>query len=325
MKYFCQFAMKNHGVVIAVLLLLAQRVLAQPPPTDYGSMVIQSSKSWVDIDYVGDGIIGHKLDIHLPIGGKAPYPVIICIYGSAWLSNNAKGAIFKEGLGQRLLKEGFAVVAINHRSSRDTLFPAQIQDVKAAIRFVRANAGTFLLTDQFIGLTGYSSGGHLASLAGTTNNVKTKTIEGLEVDLEGHLGQFTPVSSQVNAVVDWFGPTNFLLMDSCDPRMHHNDPRSPESLLMGGGITQHTSRVELANPITYVSKASPPFLLIHGENDQLVPICQSELLANKLKQDGVKSDLIKVSGGGHGPGVLIEAYYTKMVSFFTNEWHQVKK
>ncbi|GAB3545172.1 prolyl oligopeptidase family serine peptidase [Spirosoma fluminis] len=279
----------------------------------------------MDIDYVGDGIVGHKLDIYLPITGKAPFPVIICIYGSAWLSNNAKGAIFTDGLGQRLLKEGFAVVAINHRSSSDTLFPAQIQDVKAAIRFVRANAATFLLTDKFISITGYSSGGHLASLAGTTNGVKTKTIGGIEFDLEGHLGHFAPVSSQVNAVVDWFGPTNFLLMDTCDPRMHHNDPRSPESLLIGGAITQHTSKVELANPITYVSKASPPFLVIHGENDQLVPLCQSEQLASKLKQEGVKSDLIKVSGGGHGPGVLSEVYYTKMVSFFTNEWNRVKK
>ncbi|SFE84261.1 alpha/beta hydrolase [Spirosoma endophyticum] len=322
MKYVCQFLRKNHGVFIAILGLLAQRVLAQPP--DYASRAIQSSKSWVDLDYVGDGIIGHKLDIHLPLSGKAPFPVIICIYGSAWLANNAKGAIFTDGLGQRLLKEGFAVVAINHRSSGDTLFPAQLHDVKAAIRFVRANAATFSVTDQFIGLTGYSSGGHLASLAGTTNHVKTKTIDGIKVDLEGHLGPFTPVSSHVNAVVDWFGPTNFLLMDSCDPRMHHNDPRSPESLLIGGGITQHTSRVELANPITYVSKASPPFLLIHGDKDPLVPFCQSEELANKLKQEGVKSDLIQVSGGRHGPGVLSESYYTKMVSFFTTEWNQVK-
>ena len=317
--------MKNPCLFIMVLGLLAQRVLAQPQLPDYASKAIEASQSWVDIDYVGDGIIGHKLDVHLPITGKAPFPVIICIYGSAWLANNAKGAIFTAGLGQRLLKEGFAVVAINHRSSRDTLFPAQIQDVKAAIRFVRANAASFLLTDQFIGITGYSSGGHLASLAGTTNDVKTKTIGGIKIDLEGHLGPFATVSSRVQAVVDWFGPTNFLLMDSCDPKMNHNDPRSPESLLIGGGITQHQATVELANPIAYVSKASPPFLLIHGKNDPLVPICQSEQLVNKLKQEGVKSDLIKVRGGGHGPGVLMEAYYTRMVSFFTREWNQGKK
>jgi predicted alpha/beta hydrolase len=111
------------------------------------------------------------------------------------------------------LKEGFAVVTINYRSSSDAKFPAQIQDVKAAIRFIRGNSAAFSLDTNFIGVTGWSSGGHLAALTGTTNDVKTKIINGVEADIEGELGKFTKYSSAVDAVVDWFGPTDFLIMD----------------------------------------------------------------------------------------------------------------
>jgi acetyl esterase/lipase len=196
-------------------LLLSINAMAQPSAPDYSKTVIQSSQYWIDVDYVGDGVIGHKLDIHLPATGKAPFPVIMCIYGSAFFSNNSKAATFHDGLEQRLLKEGFAVVTINHRSSHDAIFPAQIHDVKAAIRFIRANSTSFSLDSNSIGMTGWSSGGHLSAMAGTTSGTKNETINGLDIDLEGSIGHFTSVSSRVNAVVDWFGPTDFLVMDSC--------------------------------------------------------------------------------------------------------------
>ena len=120
-------------------------MVAQPPPPDYSKFFIESSKAWVDVDYVGDGIIGHKLDIFLPKTGKAPFPVVIVIYGSAWFSNSSKSANFHVGLDQALLNGGLAVVNINHRSSIDAKWPAQIQDVKAAIRFIRANGHNILV------------------------------------------------------------------------------------------------------------------------------------------------------------------------------------
>lgn len=306
-------------------LFFSTTAIAQYPTPDYAKTFIQSSKHWVDVDYVGDGITAHKLDIHLP-AGKAPFPVIICIYGSAFFANNAKGAVFNvEGFGQRLLREGFAVVSINHRSSTDAKFPAQIQDVKAAIRFIRANSSVFSLDSNFIGITGWSSGGHLSALAGTTNGTKNGTMNGVAADIEGNLGKFTQESSRVNAVVDWFGPTDFLIMDSCGSAMKHNDANSPESSLIGGAIQENKDRVALANPINYVSKSTPAFLIFHGDKDPLVPHCQSEKLYQKLQKEGVKSELVIVPGGGHGPGVMIDKNYDRMIAFFREQMKTMTK
>ena len=149
-----------------------------------------TANSWKDVDYVGDGLTGHKLDIYTPDDGQPSHKVVVLIYGSAWFSNNSKGDAFKS-YGQQLLDAGFAVVSINHRASIEAKFPAQIQDVKAAIRYVRGNASKYGLDTSFIGITGYSSGGHLSSLAGTTNGVKTRKFGKVKVDIEGKLGQYT--------------------------------------------------------------------------------------------------------------------------------------
>ncbi len=299
--------------------------MAQYPTRDYAKTSIESSRYWIDVDYVGDGITGHKLDIHLPKNSHGLFPVVVCIYGSAWFSNNSKAATFYDGLGQRLLKKGFAVISINHRSSSDAVFPAQIQDVKAAIRFIRANSAAFSLDSNFICVTGWSSGGHLSTLTGTTNNIQKETINGLDVDIEGALGKFTAAGSKVNAVVDWFGPTDFLIMDSCGSAMKHDAVNSPESLLIGGAIQENKNKVALADPISYVDKNDPPFLIFHGDKDPLVPHCESEKLFEKLQQAGVPSKLVMVPGGEHGPGVMIEKYYDKMISFLKEQMKAIKK
>lgn len=300
------------------LALISFSVFAQPKP-DYSKSAIEASKSWIDIDYAGDGIIGHKLDIFLPKEGKAPFPVVVTIYGSAWFSNSSKGTCFNDGLGQTLLKNGFAVVSINHRSSRDAIWPAQIHDVKTAIRFIRANASVFSLDTSFLGATGFSSGGHLSTMAGVTSSIKSTTINNLPIDLEGSVGKNLSESSHVDAVVDWFGPTDFLLMDACGSSFSHNEAKSPESTLIGGAIQENKEKVALANPISYVSKNTPPFLIFHGTKDPLVPHCESEKLYEKLQKEGVKSELIIVEGGGHGPGVMIDKYYAQMIDFFKNK------
>ena len=305
--------------ILLACLLISIKTMAQPPTPDYSKTFIEASRSWTDVDYAGDGLTGHLLDVHLPQTGKAPYPVVVCIYGSAWFANNLKGTTFTTDLGQRLLKEGFAVVTINYRSSNDAKFPAQIQDVKAAIRFIRGNSTAFSLDTNFMGVTGWSSGGHLAALTGTTNDVRTKTINGIESDIEGRIGKFTKQSSRVNAVVDWFGPTDFLIMDSCGSSFKHDDVKSPESSLIGGAIQENKDKVALANPISYVNKSNPPFLIFHGDKDPLVPHCQSEKLYEKQQQAGATTELIIIPGGGHGPGVMIEKYYDKMIKFF-KEW-----
>jgi len=283
---------------------------------DYSKSFVESSKSWIEVDYVGDGIIGHKLDIFLPKEGKGPFPVIINIYGSAFFSNSSKGVIFQSGLGQSLLKAGYAVVSINHRSSKDAIWPAQIQDVKAAIRFVRANASTFSLSPGFMGITGFSSGGHLSASAGTSNFKKSVKINEKSVDLEGSVGKFLDTPSNVDAVVDWFGPTEFLSMDACGSSMKHDDPKSPESSLIGSPIQDNKDLANLANPMSFVNPHSAPFLIFHGDKDPLVPFCQSEKLHAQLKLQGIPSEYVMVPGGGHGPGVMIDLYYAQMIKFF---------
>lgn len=282
----------------------------------YAKIAIEASKSWLDLDYVGDKHIGHRLDIHLPVKGERPFPVIVAVYGSAWFSNSSKGATFSTGLGQKLLSGGFAVVSINHRSSRDAKFPAQIQDVKAAIRFIRANAGAFDLDTAFIGITGWSSGGHLAALTGNTNGIDSMSAGEESVDIEGSLGKFTGTDSQVDAVVDWYGPTDFLIMDECGSSFSHDEAQSPESSLVGGPIQENPVKCRLANPIHYASNNPPPFLIFHGDQDPLVPLCQSEKLHEQLQRRQTDSQLVVVENGKHGPGVMIDPYYDQMVDFF---------
>lgn len=275
------------------------------------------SKKWTDLTYVDDGKSYHLLDIYLPKKVEPTYPAVVLIYGSAWFSNNSKGADMNT-IGKALLNAGYAVVTPNHRSSADAKFPAQINDIKATIRFIRANCRIYQLDTTFIGITGSSSGGHLSALMGSTNYVKQYTIDSITVDIEGDLGKHTSFSSEVDAVCDWFGPTDFLVMDSCGSSIVHNDANSPESSLIGGDIQHNKIKCLLANPITYIDEKGPPYLIIHGDADALVPYCNSELLYNALQKAKVVSEYILISGGEHYTGVHTEANINKMVYFFDN-------
>jgi len=278
----------------------------------------QFSRNWKDLNYAEDTMKYHRLDIYLPDIKKQTYPVVIMVYGSAWFANNLKGAEMKT-IGKALLEKGFAVVTPNHRSSKDAIFPAQINDMKAVIRFIRARGNEYQLDTSFIAITGFSSGGHLAALAGTSVFVNQFKINATSCDLEGKLGKYTTFSSAVNAVVDWYGPTDFLKMDSCGSIMPHNASNSPESSLIGSPIKENFDKCALANPITYIDKNDPPFLILHGDSDLVVPICQSNLLFNALQNAKVSSQLIIVPNGKHGPGVLEEKYFKMMTDFLAKE------
>lgn len=282
------------------------------------------SKSWKDLNYAGDTLVAHKLDIYLPKELKKSYPVIISVYGSAWLSNNSKGSDL-EILGKVLLDAGFAVVTPNHRSSKDAIFPAPMQDIKAAIRFVRANAAKYQFDTSFVGITGSSSGGNMAAMAGTSRNVRNYSLGLATVDIEGNVGPNTSYSSSVDAVVEWFGPTNMLVMDSCGGTdFIHNDPKSPASMYIGGPIQDNKDKCSLASPITYIDPNDPPFLIFHGDKDRVVPHCQSEILFAALQKAKVTSQFHLVPGGQHGPGTQVEPYLKMMVDFFLAESQKSK-
>ena len=270
-------------------------------------------KQWKDINYADDNLEGHKLDIYLPGNGQGKYKVIVLIYGSAWYSNNAKQMAY-QSLGKPLLDAGFAVVSINHRSSSDAKFPAQINDVKAAIRYIRGNAAKYNLDPSFIGITGFSSGGHLSALAGTTNGVKNYTVGSKSVDIEGNLGKYTKFSSNVDAVCDWFGPLDMTKMENCSTT---KDAKSPEAALIGGAPADNLDMLALLNPQTYLDKNDPKFMVIHGTADNVVPDCQSKNFSAALKDLKLLDEFISVPDGQHGPITFNEVTFKKMSSFFT--------
>ncbi len=296
--------MKNNFLVLILAVLCISSSFAQ-----------NMGKQWLDLNYANDDKVYHKLDIHLPNIEKTKYKAIIVIYGSAWFANNMKQMGF-QALGKPLLDSGFAVISINHRSSGDAMYPAQINDVKAAIRFIRANADAYNIDASFIGITGFSSGGHLASLAGTTNGVKTFTVGEKTVNIEGDLGNYTEVRSDVDAVVDWFGPIDFTRMENCTTT---KDDKSPEAALIKGNPADNLDMLALINPMTFLDNNDPQFLVIHGDTDNVVPHCQSVFFSDTLKEKGLLNEFISVPNGQHGPVTFNENTFKKMSDFFMME------
>lgn len=274
-----------------------------------------AQRTWTDISYANDTLTGHRLDLHIPDDGKERHKLIVLIYGSAWFSNHDKGTAFKT-MGAPLLNAGFAVASINHRSSIEAKFPAQINDVKAAIRFLRGNADKYGLDTSFVGITGYSSGGHLSALCGATNGVGTHTIGDVTVDIEGNLGDYTAESSRVDAVVDWFGPVDMARMHECRT---YKDEHSPEAVLVGGKPAEHRDMIDLLSPLAYLDPSDPKFLLIHGTDDSTVPDCQSVSFAEALDKLGLLEEFIRVDGGEHGPVTFNDKTFRQMADFFVRQ------
>ncbi len=252
-------------------------------------------KKWTDIAYATTSA-AQKMDIYLPNEKQDKYPVIVHIHGGAFMFGDKADEQLTPVL--EALKNGFAVVSINYRLSGEAKFPAQIQDVKAAIRFIRANADTYKLKTDKIAVWGGSAGGHLSSLAGVSGDVKE--LEDLT------LGNPTQ-SSRVQAVVDWFGPINFLTMDghfkaSGKGKQDHNNADSPESRLWGKAIQEIPDSVKKANPETYISADDAVFFIQHGSIDKLVPTQQSMEFAEKLTPVLGKEKVVFeiLEGANHG-------------------------
>jgi acetyl esterase/lipase len=190
----------------------------------------------------------------------------------------------------RFLGEGYAVAQVGYRFSQEAKFPAQIHDCKAAVRWLRANAKKYNLDSKKFVAWGASAGGHLAALLGVSGGVQ---------DLEGKDNELKE-SSRVQAVIDWFGPTDFLHIGDAESDSHHNAPDSPESKLIGGALLENKEAAAKASPITYVSKDLPPFLIMHGDQDHTVPFTQSERFYDALKKAGVDATLVPMKDAGHG-------------------------
>jgi acetyl esterase/lipase len=278
---------------LAVVFLVASAAPAQRRQP----RLPEGTKAHRNLEYVKGGHERQRLDLYVPEKAGGPLPVIVWIHGGAWLAGS------KEGGGPALpfAGKGYAVASINYRLSQHAIFPAQIEDCKAAIRWLRAHAKKYHLDPDHIGVWGASAGGHLVALLGTSGDVK---------ELEGKGGN-ADQSSRVQAVVDWFGPTDFTRMGSS-----HDGPQSPEARLLGGPVQENKDKAARANPITYVSKDDPPFLILHGVNDRTVPFNQSELLVEALKKAGVKVTFQPVKGAGHGGREFQSAANRKLIEEF---------
>jgi acetyl esterase/lipase len=226
------------------------------------------------------------LDLYLPQKEVGQMPLILWVHGGAFKMGSKADDVPLE-----YLYEGYAVASINYRLSQHALFPAQIEDCKAAVRWLRINAKKFNLDPRRFGAWGSSAGGHLVAMLGTTGDMTVFDV-----------GENLDLPSYVQAVVDYYGPTDFLQMDDhrLPDGMLHNLPDSPESLLVGGPIQEMKDQVAKANPITYVTKNAAPFLIVHGDHDPFVPYHQSVILESALKSASVPVSFYTVKGGGHG-------------------------
>lgn len=277
-------------LIVVGLAAIALPASSQPRAggVPFAPAVPEGVKAHRDLTYVAHGHERHRLDLFVPEKAEGPLPLIIWIHGGGWQNGSKEGCPpLRSGYTQR----GYAVASINYRLSGHAPFPAQIEDCKAAIRWLRANATQFQLDPQRFGVWGSSAGGHLVALVGTSGDVPA-------FDVGAHLDQ----SSRVQAVCDYYGPTDFTVFVTTPGYESHATASSPEAKLIGGAVMENKDKAARLNPITYVTKDDPPFLIVHGDKDPTVPINQSQLLFNALKKTGVSVHFHTIKGAGHGQG-----------------------
>ena len=249
----------------------------------------------------------HAMDLYIPSDAPKPVPVILYVHGGAWYLGDKT-----DTPAPYLVKEGFAVASINYRLTPLNKYPAQLEDCKAAVRWLRANAGKYGLDPNRIGAFGHSAGGHLVALLGTTGGLASE---------EGKLGNLTQ-SSKVQAVCDWAGVTD---LNTICQELGSNDnfacrPKTGAiAKLLGGDLEDHQDLAKRASPVNFAAANDPPFLIMHGDLDHTVPIQQSEDLNNALKKAHARVTYTVVHGMAHS---FFNSTNLKTVTdFFKKELH----
>ena len=271
-------------------LLLSTLLTGYPPTPGNGSF-----RTIEAIEYARPAGTPLLLDLRVP-DGAGPHPVILYLHSGAWITGDRTG-----GAAIRQASRGYAVASIDYRLAPRSTWPAQLDDVKSAIRWVRANAAQYGLDPDRIAVFGSSAGGHIAANLGTNPDPDTR----------------------VRAIVDMYGPTDLLKIDEqklpCANPLDGNASWMPPSLLIGCPIQQCREKTELANPIRFVTPDDPPFLILHGLLDCLVPAQQSVSLHEALQTAGVSSRLILIPNGEHGGDAFDEQQYKQAISDFLDE------
>jgi acetyl esterase/lipase len=285
--------------VAALSCQIVQPVMARRQPVDMTDVAVQRDLVYKRVN--GETL---PLDLYYPKQFSGSLPVIVWIHGGAWSRGRKERCP-----AVALVKYGYAVASIDYRLTGMAPFPAQIQDCKAAVRWLRANASAYHLDPDHIGAWGFSAGGHLAALLGTSGDVR---------QFEGS-GDNMSYSSRVQAVCDVSGPSDLVrLYQEAAQSSTEKGAKAAAAVaaLVGGSAEPDLAEAAAASPIHYVSKDDPPFLIIHGEDDSTVPVTQAESLAAALKGAGVKTELEVVSGRRHGVAgprflPMIRAFFDK--------------
>jgi len=240
------------------------------------------------------------LDIYKPSSNNNPY-LIVWVHGGAWHSGS------RETPPLSFVASGYALASVDYRLSVDAKFPAQIHDIKAAIRYLRANAAKYGYRSDKIIIAGSSAGGHLAALAGVTNNDR---------ELEGNVGEYTTTSSAVQAILDYYGPTNFTtILKQSTP--HGVSVRGPAmALLLGKTVDNIPDMARKASPVFQVDASDPPLLIFHGDQDIQVPINQSHELVGAYKSHNLNVQMEVVYGAGHSDTPYFEPKYQQIAQAF---------
>lgn len=257
-----------------------------------------------EIQYAQVGAQRLLLDLYLPEQRANP-PLVVWVHGGAWRRGS------KTSMPLTYLAEnGFAIASVDYRLSPVAKFPAQIHDCKGAIRFLRAQQDEYGYNAQRIGIAGSSAGGHLVALIGCTNGLK---------QLEGKVGEHLDQSSDVHAVVDYYGPTNFMtILNQSTP--HGLSVRVPAlELLLGSRPEAKPDLARLASPVFHVDKDDPPLLMLHGDQDPQVPINQSHELHARYKQHRLNVIFEVVHGGAHGGPQFHDAQRRELVEAFLKD------
>jgi acetyl esterase/lipase len=265
----------------------------------------EDAKTLLDLSYVEGGHAQQKLDLYLPAEPKGP--ILVWIHGGGWRGGNKANPP-----GLAMVKNGVAVASVEYRFSQHAIFPAQIEDCKAAIRWLRAHAEEYGYRKDMVAVWGASAGGHLVALLGVTGQVK-------DFDVGANLDQ----SSAVQCVINWFGPADFPGYDANlpTPMVQRENPDSVIAQLFGGPVSQKLELATRASPVTWATKAAAPMLIIQGTNDPLVPLDQSERLFKKLKEVGADVTLDVIEGAGHGGPQFFTAEKLKMMfEFLAKNW-----
>lgn len=237
-----------------------------------------------NIPYNNDTLKKHLLDIYLPANTQGEIPLVVFIHGGGWLVNDKYADIgYMGNTVSALINNGMAVASIDYRFASQAQFPALIQDCSQALSFLCKNAKKYHLDVNRIAIMGFSAGGHLASLQGLANNNAIPAFF-----MNGKAQKFN-----IKAVVDYYGPSELTSLGSSE------DPKAPEAILLGASPVTRPDLAKVASPVTYVDKNDPPFLIFHGEKDDMVTNRQSKLLSGWLSALGVKNELTIVPNAPH--------------------------